>query len=120
NDKVSRKFVNKLSHKEVYLESFEIIGLIKTGSSFEFEFRIYSSINIHIEIALTFSTRLSQPIYQLYSGHVGEKFFIIKGDNIINCKVDYLPLVHGSYEINIWVGTSSAVYDFHKNALTVN
>lgn len=120
NKKAEKEFSNTNSNKEVFLKSFEILGLIKTGSSFQFKINVYSRIEIHTEFALTFSSRLSQPIYQIYSGHVGDKFTLTKGENIINCRVDKLPLVYGNYDINLWLGTSSLVYDFHKNALDVN
>lgn len=120
NQNSKNVFYNSKRNKEVFLENFEIIGLIKTGCSLEFKIKIRSNIKTLTEFALTFSTKLSQPIYQIYSGHVGDKFKLCEGENVIVCKVDRLPLVHGSYDINLWLGTSSIVHDFHKGALGIN
>lgn len=119
NDKISKEFINLNLNKEVGIKEFKISSIIKTGSSFEFEIVIYTNIKALVELAITFCTNESQPIYQIYSGHVGDSFKIESGENIIRVRVDSLPLIHGIYELNLWLGTSSLTYDFYKGIINI-
>lgn len=118
--KSSTLFVNEKNHKEVYIKSFKITSQIKTGQPFNCEFEVYSSDKINVECAITICTIESQPIYQIYSGHVGENFKLATGINTIFVSIEQLPLIHGSYELNLWLGTSATVYDFHKSAINID
>jgi lipopolysaccharide transport system ATP-binding protein len=99
---------------EIGIKLFQFASVIRTGSPLEVEFVIESKINATIECAITFCTIEAQPIFQMYSGHVGKSFKIKPGETIISAKLDKLPLIHGNYEINLWIGTTSTTYDYHK------
>ncbi|GGW60214.1 lipopolysaccharide transport system ATP-binding protein [Winogradskyella epiphytica] len=117
-DKIANEnFKNIDSNKEISVKEFNIMSKVKTGHVFNSEIIIHSKIEVLIQIAFTISTAESQPIYQIYSGHVGESFKMKVGDNKVKIVVDSLPLVHGSYLGNLWVGTSSLTYDFHKEVI---
>jgi lipopolysaccharide transport system ATP-binding protein len=118
--KSGKLYKNEESAKEVFIKSFEIITEIKTGSRFEGVFKIHATHELNVECAVTFCTMEVQPIYQIYSGHVGENFKLKKGINEIKVGVDALPLIHGTYELNLWVGTSSIAYDMQKAALNID
>lgn len=111
------KFENIESNKEISIREFRITSKVKTGDTFIFEMLIDSKIEAVIQIAFTISTSESQPIYQVYSGHVGEVFKMKVGSNRVEVAVDAFPLVHGSYLGNLWIGTSSLTYDFHKEVI---
>jgi len=115
----TKSFINKNLNKEVNLGEFRITSNIKTGSPFEFELKIHSKIKVAIEIALSVCTMESQPIYQIYSGHVGENFKINIGENKLKVKVDSFPLIHGNYELNLWLGTTSLTYEFFKSIINI-
>src|SRR5690606_38153201 len=95
-------FINNKSSKETYIRSFKIISQIKTGQTFNCELEIYSTNKINVECAITVCTIENHPIYQIYSGHVGENFMLKSGINIILVHVEHLPLIHGTYELNLW------------------
>lgn len=117
-DKIANEnFVNNESNKEISIKRFNITSKVKTGNRFSFEMIIHAKIEVIIQLAFTISTAESQPIYQIYSGHVGENFKMNIGNNRVKVVVDALPLVHGSYLGNLWVGTSSLTYDFHKEVI---
>ena len=113
----NENYENIESNKEISIRKFNITSKVKTGNKFSFEMIIHSKIEVIIQIAFTISTAESQPIYQIYSGHVGESFKMNIGDNTLKVNVDALPLVHGSYLGNLWIGTSSLTYDFHKEVI---
>lgn len=116
---VNKNFKNLDSNKEISIKEFNITSIIRTGSKFSFEMIIHSQIEVIIQVAFTISTVESQPIYQIYSGHVGENFKMNIGDNKVKVIVESLPLVHGSYLGNLWVGTTSLIYDFHKEVINL-
>lgn len=116
---VNKTFENIDSNKEISIRKFEITSKVKTGNEFSFEITIHSKIEVIIQLAFTISTVEAQPIYQIYSGHVGESFKMNLGDNKVKVVVDALPLVHGSYLGNLWVGTSSLTYDFQKEVINL-
>lgn len=117
----NNNFVNdgKQTSREIYIEKFNITSKIKTGNKFSFEITIHSKIEVLVQVAFTISTSESQPIYQIYSGHVGENFKLRVGENKIIMTINSLPLVHGSYLGNLWVGTSSVTYDFHREVINL-
>lgn len=115
----SNHYLNEKANKEVYIKEFKVLSEIKTGQSFAFKAIVNSKISTVVQFALSVSSIESQPIYQVYSGHVGESFKINPGENTIECNVDSLPLVHGGYEINLWLGTSAITYDFLKGVITI-
>jgi lipopolysaccharide transport system ATP-binding protein len=104
---------------EVGLKSFKIISAIQTGKPFEFEAVVYSKIITVAQLALTFSSVESQPIYQIYSGHVGVNFKLKEGDNIIKGYVKKMPLVHDIYEANLWIGTSALTYEMCRKFINI-
>lgn len=111
--KLSRFIENRIiDSKPVYIQSFQILSNIETGGQFEFQTTVYSEIQINLELAFTVRTFDNQPIFQIYSGHVGEEFEIKKGINYINAKIDSLPLIHGEYIGNVWLGSKGVEYDF--------
>jgi lipopolysaccharide transport system ATP-binding protein len=118
--KSGKVYLSDESNKEVYIKSFKIITEIKTGSPFEGVFEIFTQQELTVEFAVTFCTMEVQPIYQIYSGHVGENFKLKQGSNKIKVGVDALPLIHGSYELNLWMGTSATAYDMKKAALNID
>lgn len=118
--KSGKSFVNTSSSKEVYINSFEITSEIKTGKPFKANIKIYTQQELIVECAVTFCTVEVQPIFQIYSGHVGEHFKLKKGLNTVTVAVDSLPLVHGTYELNLWLGTSATCYEMHKAALNID
>ncbi len=113
----SNHYFNENSNKEVYIKEFEVLSEIKTGHAFAFKALINSKISTVVQFAVSVCSIESQPIYQIYSGHVGESFKINFGENTIECHVESLPLVHGVYEINLWLGTSAVTYDFLKGII---
>ena len=113
-------FINEESSKETYIKSFKINSQIKTGQPFNCELEIYSSDKINVESAITICTIENQPIYQIYSGHVGENFILSTGINTVLVDVEHLPLIHGTYVLNLWLGTSATTYDFHSEAITID
>jgi lipopolysaccharide transport system ATP-binding protein len=119
SDKISKEFVNTNLGKECGIKDFVIKSIIQTGANFEFEMTIYSKIKTIVQVAVTFCTNESQPIYQIYSGHVGDSFKIESGENKIKVLVESLPLIHGIYELNLWLGTTSLTYDFYKNVINI-
>jgi len=119
NNKISKEFLNTNLNKEVGIKDFKINSLIKTGDALDFEMTIYSTIQTIVEVAITISTNDSQPIYQIYSGHVGESFKIDSGENKIKGSVKSLPLIHGIYELNLWLGTSSLTYELYKGIINI-
>lgn len=113
----SKEYSVEKSEKEVYIKNFKVLSDIQTGQSFHFKVEVESKISAITQFALSISTIESQPVYQIYSGHVGESFNLKEGNNIIECTVESLPLVHGVYEMNLWLGTSAVVYDFLKGVI---
>jgi lipopolysaccharide transport system ATP-binding protein len=118
--KSSTFFINKETYKETYIKTFQITSQVKTGQPFNCHLEIYSNSKINVECAVTISTTENQPIYQIYSGHVGENFMLNPGINNIIVETDYLPLIHGNYVLNLWLGTSATTYDFHREAITID
>lgn len=118
--KSATHFINNQHSKSTYIKSFKITSSIQTGQPFNAEIEIHTAHNINIDCAISVCTLENQPIYQIYSGHVGEHFKLNGGTNIIKVVVDQLPLIHGTYVLNIWLGTSATVYDFHKEALVID
>ena len=80
---------------------------------------IYSKIKTIVQVAISICTNDSQPIYQIYSGHVGESFKIESGENKIKVIVNSLPLIHGIYELNLWLGTASLTYELYKGIINI-
>jgi lipopolysaccharide transport system ATP-binding protein len=115
---VTESYSCKESKKDIHIKNFSVLSQIKTGSSFNFKVDIQSNHAVLVQFALTISTIESQPIYQIYSGHVGESFKLKEGENTIECSVDSLPLAHGTYDVNLWLGTSATTYDFLKEVIS--
>src|SRR5690606_24391180 len=118
--KSATQFINDKTYKATYIKSFKITSQIKTGLPFNCELEIYSSDKINVECAITICTMENQPIYQIYSGHVGENFKLNTGINTIVVNVEHLPLIHGTYVLNLWLGTSATTYDFHSEAIAID
>jgi len=104
------------SNKEIYIRSFNITSDIATGKFLEFEVIIHSTIQIIVEFAFTLRGQESQPIYQIYSGHSGENFQLLIGDNKISAKIDKLRVSSGYYNANLWLGSNKQVFDFVPQA----
>lgn len=119
-DKGGTLFINDKSSKETYIRSFKITSQIKTGQPFNCELEIYSTNRINVECAITICSIENQPIYQIYSGHVGENFILSTGINTILVHVEHLPLIHATYVLNLWIGTSATTYDFHREAIAID
>lgn len=118
--KSATHFINNQHPKGTYIKSFKITSSIQTGQPFVSEIEIHTAHNINTGCAISICTLENQPIYQIYSGHVGEHFKLNAGTNVIKVAVNQLPLIHGTYVLNIWLGTSATVYDFHKEALVID
>lgn len=116
---VSKTYHNNNDFSELKIKSFEIISEIKTGNKFNFKAIIESKINTVIEFAVTFSTIEAQPVFQIYSGHMGRNFKCTPGEIEINGEVESFPLIQGSYLVNLWVGTSAVIYDFQKEIISI-
>ncbi len=102
----------ELRNTRVYIRSFKILSEIITGAEFMFEAEVYSEIELSLELAFTLRTFDNQPLFQIYSGHCGVNFKIIKGMNIIRATIDSLPLIQGDYLGNVWLGSNGVEYDF--------
>jgi lipopolysaccharide transport system ATP-binding protein len=102
----------ELKNSRVYIRSFKILSEIITGAGFMFEAEVYSEIDLSLELAFTLRTFDNQPLFQIYSGHCGVNFNINKGMNTIRATIDSLPLIHGDYLGNVWLGSNGVEYDF--------
>lgn len=110
---------NRKESKNIYLKSFQVLSKIQTGNRFAAVADIYSTSNSNIQLALTFKTLESQPVFQIYSGHSGVNFDLSPGINKIEFSIDSFPLIHGEYRVNIWIGSNGLVYDFIENIFNV-
>ena len=105
--------------QEVFIESFEITSTVSTGQPFEFKVVVNSSKFITSEFAFTLKSIELQPIYQIYSGHSGISFKLKKGKNLIKARLDKFRVASGSYEVNLWLGTSLEVFDFKTSVFSL-
>jgi lipopolysaccharide transport system ATP-binding protein len=116
----SSSFENKSEViKPLMIKSFKITSEIKTGNSFSFEVEINANQNRTVQFAIAFRTNFSTPVFQIYSGHVGEDFNLKKGNNLIKGQLESLPLSSGVYQLNLWLGYGGVVYDFHSQVLNI-
>ncbi len=116
----SKRYHNEsISVKDLSIKEFFITSEIKTGSKFEFEVLIDAEIERLVEFSVGFRNVDSTPIFQIYSGHVGKIFKLIKGINKLRGSIDSLPVVAGNYTITLWLGSKGLNFDVHKNALKI-
>ncbi|PKP11872.1 MAG: hypothetical protein CVU08_11990 [Bacteroidetes bacterium HGW-Bacteroidetes-3] len=116
----TREFKNKNNdNKQIFINSFEIISEIATGSEFEFYAEITSETEKSVQFAVGFRLPDSSPIFQIFSGHVGKEYNLVVGKNIIRGKVTNLPLISGNYNLNLWLGSGGLMIDFHTDALRI-
>ena len=115
-DDINYDLTEREETKDIYLKSFQILSEVQTGASFKIQAEIYSRKSSNIQLAISLKTLESQPVFQLYSGHSGINFELIPGINKILISIDSLPLLHGEYRCNIWIGSNGQVYDFLEGA----
>ncbi|MDT0676807.1 ABC transporter ATP-binding protein [Autumnicola musiva] len=115
-----RKYIrSENNNKEVFIESFQISSDVATGKPFQFQVLIMSEKQVTAEFSFTLKSNESQPLYQIYSGHSGVSFKLRKGRNIINGSLDKLRVASGTYEANLWLGTSIQVFDFQPQVFNL-
>lgn len=64
------------------------------------------------ELAISFSSSNKEPLFQLFSRHMGEEFDILPGVNYVRVKIDSLPLAPGVYSCNLWLGRGDEPLDW--------
>ncbi len=90
---------------------------VKTGMPFDI--RLYFQTNEQLLENLAVSITIND-----YSGHLlafwtetsGSNFDIKDGKGYIDCKIDYCPLMEGSYFINVYSTSNDSLADFVTNA----
>ncbi len=116
-DKTKIEIIDRIVEKDLYLNSFQVTSSLQTGSPFSFTAQIFSKDSKSIQLAFTFKTMESQPVFQLYSGHTGDNFDLKKGMNELKMNILSLPVMQGIYRCNIWIGSFGQVFDFLEEAL---
>jgi lipopolysaccharide transport system ATP-binding protein len=74
---------------------------------------------VDCDVSVSFLTLESFRVLQLYSSHMGEPLSIGPGITRIESRVESLPLVAGSYKVNVWLGTGSAPIHWLQDCMTL-
>lgn len=76
---------------------------------------------INAEYSISFMTDRGVKIFQLHSGHMTKDLKIGFGHSRIVSRIDSLPLTHGQYRVNLWIGSGkSTIHDWIPEAYSLN
>jgi lipopolysaccharide transport system ATP-binding protein len=81
----------------------------------EFRFHLKARHGItpvpNVEVALSFVDNRGNRLMQVFSKHV-DRSFLVDDDTRLSLRLDSLPLVPGSYRLNVWIGRGHEVLEF--------
>lgn len=113
-------FQNRTLVKDTYISGFRALTEFQTGNPIILEVDIYSKYEVSSQFSFTIKTRDFQPVFQVYSNHMGINFNLRKGQNRLRIEIEICPLVQGNYYCSLWLGSNSIVYDFIKEELQIS
>lgn len=92
----------------------------QTGKPLEFllGFQRDESVNhrLPLEVAVAILTEQDVPLFQLFSVHMGARVEAGPGVTRVRIRLENLPLVHGRYRVNLWLGSGRQPIDWIKGA----
>ena len=72
------------------------------------------------ELAVSFLSEQGNPLFQLFSRHMGVEFEFAPGRTQSAVSLDALPLAPGRYLLSLWLGTGATPIDWRRDGFVLN
>jgi lipopolysaccharide transport system ATP-binding protein len=96
----------------------------RTGDRAEFLFTVERNdealASQSIELGLGLETTEGGKVLEMYSRNMGHSFPLREKRTTFSASIDRLPLVPGSYRLNLWAGSGNACIDFVRDAFVLD
>jgi lipopolysaccharide transport system ATP-binding protein len=114
------------SFKRTYIKNFFTSNFpqdseILSGSEVDLKIMIFSDqILSGVKIGVGFNDLFGSRIFTVFSDYIPKDYVIVKGDNLIICKVPMFPLKPGTYLIDVSLSTIKEVIDFCSEKFSID
>jgi hypothetical protein len=102
----------------ILTRSGEETGHVNMGDSFTVELRTSGALKGAI-VGILFGNMFRTQLVRGYSWEQLSRAIDLTGDDVIRCHFQDFPMMHGSYDVHVWIGRWRELADYVEQATTL-